>query len=135
MSKATGKEIQLSVITPERQVVSEPVHEVVIPAHDGELGVLVDRAPLMCELGVGQVRYRDIENHTQRVYVEDGFAQVHDNQVIVLTSDAVRAQEVTPELIAAAQKRAADEPSGADAQARRAAAAKRASALRRLQGA
>ncbi len=129
---AKTREIQLSVITPERQVVSESVREVVIPAHDGELGVLVDRAPLLCELGVGHVRYRGTDNRTQRVHVEGGFAQVHDNQVIVLTSDAMKTNEATPDVIASAEK-AANQASGPNALAERMAAAHRARSLRRLQ--
>ena len=95
---ANAKNIELVVITPEKQVLSAEVASVVIPAHDGELGILHDRAPFMCELGVGQLRYQDTGG-LHRVLFDGGFAQVHENRVTVLTNRAVPAKEVTPDLI------------------------------------
>ena len=50
--------IELIVVTPERQLLKETVVEVTIPGLDGELGVLPGHAPLMTELGVGELRYK-----------------------------------------------------------------------------
>jgi F-type H+-transporting ATPase subunit epsilon len=97
------KNIALTVITPERQVLEEPADAVVIPAHDGELGVLQDRAALMCELGIGQLRFTRA-GQTRRLFIDGGFAQVFDNHVTVLTSQALPAEMVTSEVIAAAEK-------------------------------
>jgi F-type H+-transporting ATPase subunit epsilon len=107
---ADSKAISLAVITPERQVLEQTVEAVVLPAHDGELGVLRDRAALMCELGIGQLRYTD-SGRTQRLFIDGGFAQVFDNHVIVLTSRALPAEQVTAEVVAAAG-RAVDEQQG-----------------------
>lgn len=104
MAKAAT--LELTVITPERQVVATQTDSVVIPAHDGELGILRDRAPLMCELGVGALRYQD-GGRTRRVMIDGGFAQVANNKVTVLTERAVMAEEITPELLADAEKQAA----------------------------
>lgn len=104
---AKSKALELVVITPERQVLSEHVDEVVIPAHDGELGVLNRRAPLMCELGIGQLRYT-VGAQTQRVFIDGGFAQVLDNHVAVLTPRALPAELVTPDVVRAAEREAAD---------------------------
>lgn len=87
------------VITPEREVLNAASESIVIPAHDGELGVLQDRAPLMCELGVGQLRYR-ADGREKRLMIDGGFAQVHDNKVTVLTNRAMPAEEITPVAIA-----------------------------------
>lgn len=96
---AKGNDIQFVVITPERQVLEETTRSVVFTAHDGEIGVLTDRAPLMCELGIGQLRYQ-AGGQTRRVFIDGGFAQVHENVVTVLTQQAIPAEEITPELIA-----------------------------------
>lgn len=132
MAKKT--DVKLVVITPERQVLEEACDEVVIPAHDGELGILRDRAALMCELGVGVLRYRR-GNATQRVFIDSGFAQVHDNHVTVLSASALRADEVTPERVAAAE-RAAREHTGQTtaAMAARRTAERRLRALRSVRG-
>lgn len=126
---ANATPIQVVVITPERQVLEAGTDSVVIPAHDGELGVLKDRAPLMCELATGTLRYKDA-GKTRKVAIDGGFAQVFKNRVIVLTEQATTAAEVTPELIASADKIADDSKSTPTARVR---AKRRASALRGLQ--
>lgn len=100
---ADSQNIHVVVITPERQVLEETVDAVVLPAHDGELGVLRDRAALMCELGIGQFRYTQ-GGQTRRLFIDGGFAQVVDNRVTVLTARALPAEQVTAEVVAAAQR-------------------------------
>jgi F-type H+-transporting ATPase subunit epsilon len=100
---AAKREIHCTVITPERKVLDQSAEAVVIPAHDGEIGILVNRAALMCELGVGQLRCTS-GGHVQRAFIDGGFAQVHDNNVIVLTSAAISAADITSETIAEAQQ-------------------------------
>ncbi len=108
MAANTG--IDFVVVTPERQVIEETAEAVVIPAHDGELGVLPQRAPLMCELGIGQLRYQKA-GQTHRMFIDGGFAQIHENRVIVLTQDAAAAEDITDEMIASAEQ-AADQVAG-----------------------
>ncbi|MCK4340899.1 MAG: F0F1 ATP synthase subunit epsilon [Phycisphaerae bacterium] len=113
---AKTKQIDVVVITPERQVLEETVDEAVIPAHDGELGVLNLRAPLMCELGIGQLRYSQ-DGQSHRVFIDGGFAQVLDNRVTVLTSAALPAEYITAEMVDAAEH-AIDDHQGHEAEAR-----------------
>ena len=132
MAKA-AKQIVVVVITPEQQVLEEIADEVVIPVHDGELGVLNLRAPLMCELGIGQLRYtRGAE--PRRVFIDGGFAQVLNNRVTVLTSRALPAEQITAEVVSAAE-RAIGEHKGTEADTRLAyeRAQRRLSVLRSLQ--
>jgi len=109
--------IKLTVTTPEHQVLEETAESVVIPAHDGELGVLEARSPLMCDLGIGQLRYTK-EGHTLRVYVDGGFAQINENVVTVLTPHALKPENITPEVLAEAERKlaelTADPTAGAD---------------------
>lgn len=105
---AGPKDITLTVITPEKQVLSTTTAEVVIPAHDGEIGVLNLRAPLVCELGIGQLRY-GAGGQVQRLFIDGGFAQVLENSVTVLTSRALPADQITPDVLAAAQQAVTDQ--------------------------
>ena len=75
--------LQCSVITPEGRVFEGPVESVVIPAHDGELGILRGHAPLVCKLGAGRLRAKT-DNVEERWFVDGGFCQVFENQVTVL---------------------------------------------------
>ena len=128
------KTINFVVVTPERQVVEGTADAVVIPMHDGELGILPDRAPLMCELGIGQMRYQQAGG-TRRLYIDGGFAQVHDNHVTVLTEHAAPAEEITDEMIAEADQKATDITAHTqEALEARRLAKRRASTLRALRG-
>lgn len=97
---AQTREVRITVITPERKVVEENAASIVFPAHDGELGVLLDRAPLLCELGVGQLRFTLADGVTRRMLIDGGFAQVNHNAVTVLTSNAMTKEDVTDRAIA-----------------------------------
>ncbi|MFQ5591900.1 MAG: ATP synthase F1 subunit epsilon [Phycisphaerae bacterium] len=82
-----------SVITPERAVLECDARFVAFPAHDGEMGVLVNRAPLICRLGIGQLR---VESATEqhRLYIDGGFAEVANNRLTILTQQAKAASEI-----------------------------------------
>lgn len=102
-----GKCIELAVITPEHKVLEAKVDSAVIPAHDGELGILFNRAPLMCELGIGKLRYQ-AGGRTHRLFVDGGFAQVYRNRVTVLSDQALTSQQVSDETIEEYSRRARD---------------------------
>lgn len=97
-------------------MLEQQADEVVIPAHDGELGILPQRAPLMCELGIGQLRFV-AGGRTTRLFVDGGFAQVFENRVTVLTNRALLAAQIGKDVLAAAEKAVAASP-GTDADKR-----------------
>lgn len=89
-----------TVITPERPVLECEAVFVAFPAHDGELGVLHNRAPLVCKLGVGPLRVEGPEgNH--KLFIDGGFAQVAENRLSILTELAGDASTLN---VAAAEK-------------------------------
>lgn len=85
-----------SVITPEAAVLEAEVTSVVFPAHDGQIGVLRDRAPLLCKLGIGELR-ADTLDGLRRYFIDGGFAQVVHNNLIILTQEAVPAEQLDAE--------------------------------------
>ena len=87
---------QLSVVTPERSVLECEARSVVFPAHDGEMGILTDRAPLLCQLGIGPLRV-ETEGETHVFAIDGGFAQMVDNKLTILTEQARAASEVDRE--------------------------------------
>jgi len=50
---------QFEIVTPDRQVVKDVAEEMEIPGRDGYLGILPGHAPLITELGVGEITYRN----------------------------------------------------------------------------
>ncbi len=85
--------IHCSVIAPEAEVFDDRVSMVVVPAHDGEIGILANRAPLVCRLGAGLLRVKTGAEE-QSWFVDGGFAQVLNNRVIVLTQKAILPERI-----------------------------------------
>ena len=99
--------IELSVVTPERELVRETVVEVVIPGLEGASGVLPGHAPLMTELGIGELNYRKAETSQPiSLAVIRGFAEVLGDRVTVLAETAERAEAIDIARAEAAKARA-----------------------------
>jgi F-type H+-transporting ATPase subunit epsilon len=93
-----------SVITPERAVLETEATFVAFPAHDGEVGILRNRAPLLYKMGTGELRVETPQgNHV--LFVDGGFAQMVENRLTLLTEAAKRIEEIDP---AAAQRALAE---------------------------
>lgn len=90
---ARRETFQCTVITPERQVLDCEARFVAFPAHDGELGVLVNRAPLVCKLGIGLLRI-ETANDRHLLMVDEGFAQIVDNRLTILTESTAHAEDL-----------------------------------------
>lgn len=90
-----NKTLQCSVITPEEKVFEAAATAVVLPAHDGQVGILRDRAPLLCELGTGTLRIDTVDAGPREFLVDGGFAQVLNNEVMVLTERAAAAENIS----------------------------------------
>ena len=97
--------INLTIVTPERSLVSEQVDEIEIPGAEGYLGVLPGHAPLFTELKVGELGYRK-GNHWTSLSVAWGFAEVLPDHVRVLAETAERASEIDVERAMKAKERA-----------------------------
>jgi F-type H+-transporting ATPase subunit epsilon len=87
------RELHCVVVTPEKAVLDEAADFVAVPMYDGELGVLPGRAPLVGRLGYGELRLRR-GMEVRRFFVDGGFVEVRANNVTVLTSRAMRAEEI-----------------------------------------
>src|SRR5437763_11888497 len=84
-----GDSIQLVVVTPVSQLLSEAVSEVTLPGADGYLGVLPGHAPLITELGIGELSYKSASGQTGLLAIVRGFAEVLPDRVSVLAVTAV----------------------------------------------
>lgn len=90
------KTFHCSVITPERNVLECEATFVAIPAHDGEIGILTHRAPLVCKLGIGVLRV-ETEGEKHIMLIDQGFAQVVENRVSILAQRARSLEELDVE--------------------------------------
>jgi F-type H+-transporting ATPase subunit epsilon len=79
----TPRKLQVVVISPTQVGFEGSGESVIVPAHDGLMGILYGHAPLMTLLGTGEVRVTDGPT-VHRIEVSGGFLQVVDNSVSVL---------------------------------------------------
>jgi F-type H+-transporting ATPase subunit epsilon len=98
--------IHLNVVTRERKIIDTEVDEVILPATDGEIGVLPGHTPLLATLRIGQLRYRT-GNRIERLVISWGFAEVLPDRVIVLAERGYLPTEI--DRATAEQERAAAE--------------------------
>jgi len=96
---------QLEIVTPERLLVSDAAEEMQIPGKNGYLGILPQHAPLITELGVGEITYRK-GTRTQHLAVAWGFAEVLPDKVTILAEVAEKAEEIDVERARRAKERA-----------------------------
>ena len=82
-----------NVITPERKVLECDAQFAAFPAHDGEMGILKRRAPLVCKLGIGVLRI-EAPGQKHKMFIDGGFAQVLDNRLTILTKQARKPDEL-----------------------------------------
>lgn len=98
---------ELEIVSPEKLLLSREVELAVIPASEGELGVLPGHAPMIVLLRGGTVRIYEGNTVTDSFYVAGGFAEITPERCTVLADSAVPVDEVSREegekLLAAAQ--------------------------------
>ena len=85
--------IHLEIVTPEKRAYSDDVDSVVLPGSEGELGILPHHAPLISQLGVGELRIR--KGGTEESFaIVGGFVQVRPDRVVVMAETADLAAEI-----------------------------------------
>ena len=84
--------IELVIVTPEKQLLREKVADVQMPGENGYLGILPGHAPLMTELGIGELSYHDAGGkESTHIAIIRGFAEVLPDRVTILAETAERA--------------------------------------------
>lgn len=90
---ALPEHIHLEIVTPEKQLFSGSVDSITLPSSTGYLGILPGHAPLLAELGIGDISYT-IGDRTEYMSCSWGFAEVLPDRVIVLAQTAEAASEI-----------------------------------------
>ena len=97
--------VRLEIVTPEAKTFSDNVDSVVIPGIEGELGVLPMHAPLMTLREPGELRVMKNGEET-RLAIGEGFVEVTQEKIAVLTDMAVKESDIDESAAEAAIKRA-----------------------------
>ena len=80
--------LKLDIVSPEQLFFSKKnVYQVVIPAYEGEMGILQDHIPIISFLKPGILKVYNSENQIDNFFIEDGIIEFAENCLTVLTSD------------------------------------------------
>ena len=97
--------LHLKIVTPEKVEIDEPVDMVTLTSSDGELGILPNHTNLMAKLEPGELRIKN-KGKTEILATGDGFIQVADNTLTILTDLAVNEADIDEKAVEDARKRA-----------------------------
>ena len=79
---------KLEIVNPEKSFLSKDgVSEVVVPAFEGDMGILKDHISIISFLRPGLLRIIDSKSSEETYYVEDGIIEFKNNCLSVLTSN------------------------------------------------
>lgn len=91
---ADTNQLRVRLVSPERILVDQTADAVELPSKSGYLEVLYGHAPLLAELGAGEVRLHGGEAGEQRFSVAHGFVEVLPERVTILAESALRPEEI-----------------------------------------
>ena len=100
------KTFKLEIVTPRKVVFSGEVVSFSAPGTVGGFQVLHNHAPLLSEIGVGEVRLTDAEGNERRYATSGGFVDVKKNHAVMLAETAERSDEIDVERAKLARERA-----------------------------
>jgi F-type H+-transporting ATPase subunit epsilon len=102
---ALPEKIHLEIVTPDKQLFSGSVDTVTLPSTKGCLGILPGHAPLLAELGTGEISYR-MGDHTEYLFCSRGFTEVLPERVVILAQTGEAASDIDVKRAEEAKSRA-----------------------------
>ena len=89
-----SEEFKVEIVNPEKSfLIKEDVSEVVVPAFEGEMGILKDHIPIISFLKPGILTIMT-KSGEHRYYIEDGIIEFKSNNLSVLTSSILDLKEL-----------------------------------------
>ena len=89
-----SEEFKIEIVNPEKSFLSkEDVTEVVVPAFEGEMGILKDHISIISFLKPGVIKVSS-KSGEENYYVEDGIVEFKNNNLSVLTSSIFNIKDI-----------------------------------------
>jgi len=94
-----SEEFKIEIVNPEQSfLLKEDVTEVVVPAFEGEMGILKDHISIISFLKPGVIKIFS-KSGQQNYYVEDGIVEFKNNNLSVLTSSIFNIKDMSKDKI------------------------------------
>ena len=109
-----SEEYSVEIVNPEKSFLSKnDVTEVVVPAFEGEIGILKDHISIISFLKPGIIKIFS-KSGEESFYVNDGIIEFKDNNLSILTSLTFNLKDIDKEKISEIQKSAEEELNKSD---------------------
>ncbi len=96
MAEATQNELRVRLVTPDQVFIDGTADAVDLPSRSGYIEALYGHAPLLAELGAGEVRLHGGSVGEQRYFVAWGFVEVLPDRVTILAESVVKPGAINP---------------------------------------
>jgi F-type H+-transporting ATPase subunit epsilon/F-type H+-transporting ATPase subunit delta len=107
-------EFKIEIVNPEKSfLLKEDVTEVVVPAYEGEIGILKDHISIISFLKPGVIKVIS-KSAEEKFYVDDGIIEFKDNNLSILTSSIINLKDLDKNKIDELLKQAEEVNSKAD---------------------
>ncbi len=84
--------IHLEIVTAAEPAIIADIKQLYLPAYLGKAGVLEDHKPYITLIKPGEISYRDTQDKNHYLYIREGFMEVNENKIVII-SDAVERGE------------------------------------------
>ena len=94
-----SEEFKVEIVNPEKSFFSkEDVTEVIVPAFEGEMGILKDHIPIISFLKPGIIKVLR-QSEEESYFIEDGILEFKENNLSILTSSIIKVSDLSKEKI------------------------------------
>tara|TARA_B110000971_G_C19935102_1_gene465970 strand:- start:318 stop:707 length:390 start_codon:yes stop_codon:yes gene_type:complete len=93
-----SEKFNLEIITPDQTLLNSEINYVVIPAYEGLMTILKNHISLITFLRPGLIEVEN-DNKVEKFYVEEGTVEFFNNKLLILTSSAIKLEQLTKENI------------------------------------
>ena len=106
---------KLEIINPEKSFLSKDgVSEVVLPAFEGDMGILKDHISIISFLKPGLVKVLESGSNQETYYIEDGIIEFKNNCLSILTSNIFDIKKIDKNVVRDALTKAEKDTQNAD---------------------
>ena len=106
-------EFKIEIVNPEKSFLVKDVSEVVVPAFEGEMGILKDHISIISFLKPGIIKIFS-KSGNEELYIEDGIVEFKNNNLSILTSSILNLSEINKSKQESLLKLAEEEANKAD---------------------
>jgi F-type H+-transporting ATPase subunit epsilon len=91
--------LHVELVTPEKKIFSDEVAMVVVPAAEGDMGIMAQHSNIVAMLRAGMIAVHEEGGAVQTYYADGGYVSVSNNHCIILAEAVVPEAELRKELL------------------------------------